>query len=190
MQKQLSAYQYKDMYTDLGYDIGKLGCIMLDIHPEDLERRVSEAIKPEEVFQSDDPTDHIHGIEAGDPHVTLLYGLLRSGPEMQKHVLTVLDDGNACPATVQIDRVDYFESPKAEKPYFCIVAHLVVTPELLACNARLQFLPHINTFDGYRAHMTLAYIKEDAGVRDRVVEELNRLLRGRLLPTKGLNFGD
>jgi 2'-5' RNA ligase len=190
MQKQISAYQFKSVYEDLGYDIGKLGCIMLDIDPEDLGRRVSEVIAPEEIFQSDDPADHINGIEAGNPHVTLLYGLLRSGPEMKKHVLEVLDDGRSCPQTVQIDRIDYFESPKPDKPYYCIVAHLVITPELQECNDRLKFLPHLNTFSGYKAHMTLAYIKEDSQVRDRVVAQLNGLLRGRLLPTTGLNFGD
>ena len=62
MEKQLSAYLYKEMYEQLGYDIGKLGCIMLDIDPEDLERRVSDVIAPDEIFQSVDPTDHIHGI--------------------------------------------------------------------------------------------------------------------------------
>jgi len=189
MEKQISAYQFISMYENLGYDIGRLGCIMLDIDPEDLGKRVSEAIKPEEVYVDEDPASYATGIVAGEPHVTLLYGLLRSGPEMQKHILQVLNSGNVCPPTVQIDEVGYFDSPKADEPYYCIVAHLVITPELQECNERLKFLPHINTFPGYKAHMTLAYIKEDELVRDRVIEELNTMLRGRLLPTKGLNFG-
>lgn len=70
------------------------------------------------------------------------------------------------------------------------MAKLVVTPGLLACNARLQFLLYTTTFVGYRAHMTIAYINEDAGMRDCVVEELNGVLRGRPLPAKGLDIGD
>ncbi len=190
MDKQLSAYQFKSVYEDLGYDVGKLGCIMLDIEPEDLEKRVSDLLKPEEIYISPDISDHTNGVVAGTPHVTLLYGLLRSGPEMKKHVLQVLDGGKACPETVRIDGVGSFDSHDAAEPYYSIVAHLVITPELLECNTRLKFLPHINTFADYKAHMTLAYIKEDASIRDRVVADLNMLLRGRLLPTKGLNFGD
>ncbi len=190
MEKQLSAYQFKSVYEDLGYDVGKLGCIMLDIDPEDLESRVNDLLKPEEVYISPDATDHTNGIVAGNPHVTLLYGLLRSGPEMKKHVLQVLDDGNACPATVRIDGVGYFDSHDVAKPYYSIVAHLVITPELLECNNRLKFLPHINTFTDYKAHMTLVYIKDDEAVRDQVLKSLSMILDGRVLPTKELNFGD
>jgi hypothetical protein len=190
MEQQLSAYQFKTVYEDLGYDIGKLGCIMLDIDPEDLVDRVTAAIPPEAIYVSPDPTDHTNGIVADQPHVTLLYGLLRSGPELQKHVLQVLDGGNVLPATIRLDSVDYFKSPKADEPYYCIVAHVTITPELQQAHDRLRFLPHIDTFSGYQAHMTLAYIKEDAAVRDHVIAKLDPYVRGRILPTKGLNFGD
>lgn len=190
MDKQLSAHQFKSVYEDLGYDIGKLGCIMLDIDPEDLEKRVNSLLTPDQVYVAPDASDHTNGVVAATPHVTLLYGLLRSGPEMKKHVLQVLDGGQACPATVRIDGVGYFESHDATEPYYSIVAHLVITPELLECNNRLKFLPHIDIFTDYQAHMTLAYIKADETVRDRVVKSLNMTLSGRVLPTKGLNFGD
>jgi hypothetical protein len=189
MDQQLSAYQFSHIYEDLGYDIGKLGCIMLDIESGDLEKQVVSVIDPAEVYIDEDPDSFATGIAAGDPHVTLLYGLLRSGPEMQKHVLRVLEDSAVVPETIHIDGIGYFDNQRPDKPYFCIVAHVEITPALQACNDRLKFLPHIDTFPGYRAHMTLAYIKRDEAVRDRVVSRLNEAIGGRLLLTKGINFG-
>ncbi len=190
MESPFSAYQYTSVYEDLGIGIGKLGCIMLDIIPEDLEQIVSDVISPEDAYIATDPSRHINGIVAGQPHITLLYGLLRTGTEMHKHVLAVLDDGAKLPKAAWINSVGYFDSPKPEDPYYCIVAHVSLTPEWQEAHDRLQLLPHINTFPGYKAHMTLAYIRKDEELRDRVVASLNSALRGRVFEAGELNLGD
>lgn len=189
-QQTLSAYQFKTVYEDLGYDLGKLGCIMLDIIPGDLATRIQEIISPDDLYTPNDPTDHFTGVVGGEPHVTLMYGLLRTGTELNKHVMTVLEQGRILPSNIEVERVDYFESRREDEPYYCIVAHLKVTPELQEANERLKFLPHINTFPGYQPHMTLAYIRKDEELRDSAVAYLNATLSGQVFQVAGINLGD
>jgi hypothetical protein len=84
-------------------------------------------------------------------------------------------------ADVEIDHVSYFDSPYPDEPYYCIVAHIKVTPELLEGHQRLEFLPHINTFAGYKPHMTVAYIRKDQGegYRDSLIQHLNNAWAGK-----------
>ena len=186
----VSAYNFEKVYEDLGISLSKLGVVMLDIVPGDLEKRVQEIVSPDDLYFSDDPTRHINGLVAGEPHVTLVYGLLRTGTEMKKHIMRVLENGAVLPKSVEIEQVGYFESRRVDEPYFCIVAHLKITPELQEANERLKFLPHLNTFPGYKAHMTLAYIRKDEELRDGVVSYLNATLKGSTLATGEINLGD
>jgi hypothetical protein len=86
MAKKLSAHQFKDMYAGLGYDLGKLGCIMLDLEPQTFK------INESALYYAKDKSHYwIDGnVASKTPHVTLLYGLLRSGPELKQQVDTVL----------------------------------------------------------------------------------------------------
>lgn len=191
MTKQLSAHQFGNMYKGLGYDLGKLGCIMLDLEPQSFK------INESALYYAKDKSHYwIDGNVAGKtPHVTLLYGLLRSGDEMKRQVDTVLDlvDGGKFPKyfprEVTIDKVDFFDSPYADEPYYCIVAHLKITPELQEAHDRLTFLPHINTFAGYKAHFTLAYIKKNETTRDALVKSLNEHYKGKTIKAKDINYG-
>lgn len=177
------AHDYPQVYKDLGYDLSKLGCIMLDLEP--LEFIVDE----QSLYYAKDPTRFwIDGAVAEKtPHVTLLYGLLRSGLEMQKHIDTVLD--GTIPNSVEIDHIGYFDSPYDDEDYYCIVAHLKITDELAECNERLKYLPHINTFPGYKAHFTLAYIKKDEAYRDLLITNLTDSFVGRELKAGAINYG-
>jgi hypothetical protein len=177
----LSAHQFPDMYQDLGYDLAKLGCIMLEVEPI-----LKSTFPPEHLYYAKDPKHFwIKGFVADKPHVTLLYGLLRSGPEMKKHVDAVLEGWDM--TTVEIENVGMFESPYPEEEYGCIVAHLRITRELQEAHDRLTFLPHINTFPGYKAHVTLAYVKSEFA--QKYVETLKNLLIGLPLATRGLDYG-
>lgn len=190
MTEQLSAYQFPEVYEDLGIGLSKLGVVMLDIEPGDLASRIREIVSPEDLYTTDDPDDHFTGVLGGEPHVTLVYGLLRTGPELKKHIMRVLEDGAVLPETVEIEEIGYFESRRPDEPYYCIVAHLKLTPELQEANERLKFLPHLNTFPGYKPHMTLCYIRKDEELRDSVVTYLGAVLRGSTLTTGELNLGD
>lgn len=185
MAKKLSAHQFKDMYAGLGYDLGKLGCIMLDLEPQTFK------INESALYYAKDSSHYwIDGNVAGKtPHVTLLYGLLRSGDELKQQVDTVLP-ADCLPKEVTIDHVDYFDSPYDEdEPYYCIVAHLKIDKELQEAHDRLQMLPHIDTFPGYKAHFTLAYIKKNDTTRDSLCASLNKHYKGKTIKAKAVNYG-
>ncbi len=185
----LSAHQFKEIYEDLGYDLSKLGCIMLKIADDQLGPEVEQVISDDKLYYAHNKSRFwIDGNVSDNSHVTLLYGLLRSGPEFKKHVDTVLAD--SIPKTVSIDHVGFFESPYEDEPYYCIVAHLNITEELTEANERLKFLPHINTFPGYKAHVTLAYIKKEADEPiEALVRELDDKFAGWVLTTGELDYG-
>lgn len=185
MAKKLSAHQFKDMYTAMGYDLGKLGCIMLDLEPQTFKINESALY-----YAKDKKNFWIDGNVAGKtPHVTLLYGLLRSGDELKTQVNTVLP-ADCLPKEVTIDHIDFFDSPYDEdEPYYCIVAHLKIDKVLQEAHDRLQMLPHIDTFPGYKAHFSLAYIKKNETTRDALIESLNKHYKGKTIKAHALNYG-
>jgi 2'-5' RNA ligase len=184
MPAQLNSHDFEDMYKDLGYDINKLGCIMLDLEPQTF--KINESVlyyaKNKDHFWIDG------NVAAKTPHVTLLFGLLRSGDELKKHVDTVLPT-DKLPKDVTIDHVGFFESPLDDEPYYCIVAHVKVTKEVAEARARLSFLPHIDTFAEYKPHFTLCYIKKNARIRDTLIGKLDDYLKGETIKATGINYG-
>ncbi len=181
----INANDYKDVYTELGIKLDELGCIMLDTVP----LKVSDLIEEDELyFRQSAGRFWINGIVSEDvPHVTLLFGLMQSGQQWKPYVDKVLEGWSM--STVTIDRVDFFESPYDDEAYFCLVAHLKMTPEFIEANSRLRFLPHIDTYPEYRAHISLAYIKKDEQLRDKLLRELNGRFAGKQVQTKDLNYG-
>jgi hypothetical protein len=122
------------------------------------------------------------------PHVTLIYGLLRSGEEFRKHADTVLD--GKLPKEVTIDHVGFFDTPpNVDEEYYAIIAHLKITDDLQEAHDRLQMLPHIDTFPGYKAHFTLAYIKKNDRTRDTLIDRLNEHYKGKTIKAGELNYG-
>lgn len=206
MEKTLSAHQFPEVYKTLGIDLSKLGCIMLDLEPfPEMNRIVQDPftgtqsnlhqfLGGDDAYVSPDPTKFwIKGYVGAEPHVTLLYGLLTPGNEspMRELVPQMLEDW-LC-QFINIDHVGFFASPYPDEPYYCIVAHIEPTLALLEGNDRLKMLPHINTFPGYKAHATIAYIRADRKdseqYRDWIIEELNLALKGKKLMVKGINLG-
>jgi 2'-5' RNA ligase superfamily len=182
---QISASQFPQVYTDLGIDPGKLGCIMLDVEPI----QVSNLILYDDLYHAD-PDEHpwMQGIVSESvPHVTLLYGLLRSGIELKKHVDAVLDGWT--PQDVSIATIDVFPSNDPDESYVTLIAKLAVTPNLLEANARLKLLPHIDTFPTYQGHITLAYLNDSSDYQG-YISTLNNALRGKTVKAVGLNYGD
>lgn len=183
---QKNANQYRDMYAEMGVNIDKLGCIMMDVDGSTIQNNINA----DDLYTSTNKDRHwINGFVAGKtPHVTLLYGLLESGnTTYKKYVDEVLKGWQM--DSVEVDHVDYFDSPFADDPYYCIVAHLDISEELKDANNRLQLLPHINTFPGYKAHITIAYIKKDETLRDNVIGYYNGILMGKELKAKAINYG-
>lgn len=183
------AHDYPKVYEDLGIDLSLLGCIMLNIPAQSVVDKVKEIIPELDAYYArDNKRFWIKGLTSvEDMHCTLLYGLTRTGAEYRKHVDTVLD--GRLPGSVTVDHVSYFDSPYENEEYYCIVAHLVITPELQEAHDRLTMLPHIKTFPGYKAHITLGYIVKDEEKRDEYVSQLNQALKMSTVPTGGINYG-
>lgn len=187
MESQLSAHQFSEVYQNLGISLNKLGCIMADCEP----LKVNDIIDPADLYVAANLTEHayVNGVVSEEvPHCTLLYGLLRSGPEMQKHVDAVM--AGWALNEVQVANVVAWPSRYEDEQYYCLVAELALTPELVEANARLRMLPHIDTFPDYRAHITLAYIKQDDEKRDQYLDLLRQRFMGQTVAVKGLNYGD
>lgn len=188
----VNSRSFPQVYQNLGIDPGNLGCIMLDVQPI----VVSDVIADSDLFVSDDPSlGYVKGNVSEDvPHVTLLYGLLRPGPELQQHVDAVLDinDGVIAdwfPKEVVIDKVDFFYSGDPEQHFVTIVALLQVTPELAEANGRLRLLPHIDTFMEYRPHITLAYVSDSSDWQG-YIKTLNERLAGQSVRSVAVNYGN
>jgi hypothetical protein len=186
MSTEKNANHFREMYAELQINIDKLGCIMLNIDGSAIPKLPDESIL---YFTAHPDRFWIKGFVAGEvPHVTLLYGLMESGQKNKAYVDKVLNGWSI--GSVTIDHVDFFNTPYQDEPYYCIIAHLAITPELLEGHQRLEFLPHINTFPDYKAHITIAYIKSKNNVAlHNTLEFYNEALRGKTLPVTGLNYG-
>lgn len=187
MSMKFSAAQYSNVYDELGIDTTDLGCIMLNTE----KLVVSDIISEDDLYYAVDKEHHqyVNGIVSESvPHVTVLYGLMQSGAKWRPQVDEVLDGW--MPQTVRVGNVTAFESIYDDEAYYCLVAELVLTDELLEGNARLRMLPHIDTFPTYRAHISLAYIKHDAALRDELLYALNNKFTGQEVRVTGINYGD
>ena len=192
MPSKISSHKFPQVYKDLGYNLSLLGCIMLDTE----KLIVSDIISQDHLYFAEHKEHFwINGVVSEKvPHVTLLYGLLRTGLEMQKHVDAVLelvegvDFPEYFPREVTIEKVDFFESKLPDEDYYCLIAHVDPAP-LKEVNDRLRMLPHINTYPDYEPHLTLAYIKKDETLRDSYLELLNTRFAGKAVKALGVNYG-
>lgn len=182
--KEFNSHDFEDVYKELGINVDKLGCIMLDLSPVGLPQFPGEE---NDLYYSKSRFWIKGYVAAKTPHVTLLYGLLKPGLEWKKQVDAVLKGWSI--KSVKIKKIDYFESNIKEEPYYCIVAHVDITPNLLEGHQRLELLPHINTFPDYKAHFTLAYIKKDEIKRNLIIHLLKNQLEGKELKVTKLNYG-
>lgn len=190
--KQLKSHDFAEIYKWLGINLNKLGCVMLDLEP--LSNMYSIGHEGAEValyYSKNKERFWIDGWVADKtPHITLLYGLLEEGKNYQYHIERVLEGWKM--KTVKISDIGYFDSPYPDEPYYCLIAHIEVTPELLEGHQRLEFLPHINTFAGYKPHMTIAYLDKAQGeaYRDRMIEQFKKLWVGKEIRVEnGVNLG-
>lgn len=158
---ELSSNQFPKVYEALDISLSDLGCVMIDLEPSIELIKIGNEMEAGKSLYYSGNKEHfwIDGFVGKNPHVTLLYGLL--GPAVDyKHLIDKVLEGWEL-KSVEVEKIGYFESPYPDEKYRCVVAHVKVTPKLLEGHQRLEFLPHINTFPGYKAHFTLAYIKKD-----------------------------
>lgn len=196
MKEQIKAHSFPQVYKWLGLDLNKLGCVMLDVEPLSVSHWLGQ----------DSVTSYIHSLplhksEHKDrfwidgwvadktSHITLLYGLLDEAKNFELHISQVLSGWEL--EEVEIEDIGFFSSPYPDDEYWCIVAHIKPTERLLEGHQRLEFLPHINTFAGYKPHLTLCYIKKvDEIQRDHFIEDFRKEWKGKKLRiAPGINLG-
>jgi 2'-5' RNA ligase len=183
----LTREQISNIYQQLAINTDTLGCIMLDVEP----LKVSDVIAPDELYYSTGPIGgkYTQGIVSETvPHVTVLFGLMQSGRIWKQQVDEALE-GWSLPS-LEIASVTFFDNSTPEEQYYCVVAELELTPELLEGNSRLRILPHCDTFPVFRAHITLAYIKHDEAILNEILTVLNSRFAGKQVKALGLNYGD
>lgn len=187
--KQLKSHDFPEVYKWLGIDLNKLGCIMLDLVPLNDMLTVDHDGTEGLYYTKHKDRFWINGWVVGEvPHITLLYGLLETGKNFEPYINKVLENWEL--DEVEIENISYFDSPYEDDQYYCLIAHIKVTPELMEGHQRLEFLPHINTFAGYKPHMTIAYIRKDEALRDKLISRYNDLWKGKKLKVKtGINLG-
>lgn len=153
-----SIHEYDGLMKDIGIDVNKLGCVMLPTEPFNIFSEGRELLLDvEDLYVSDDPAKFwVNGDVSDNAHITLLYGLLTPAYEQKSNVYEVLHSWRR-PEYLVPKGITFFPSPNEEK-YAAIVVE-VDDPKLLDAHHRLSYLPHVNTFPAYRAHMTLAYVR-------------------------------
>lgn len=176
---QVNAHMFEDVYEDLGVNLDTLGCVMLDVEPINTAAFIETS---DLYFTTNEKRFWING-DKGQKHVTLLYGLLPS--VRQWHVDRILD-GMYLPTRLEFDGDPIkFESPYEDENYECIVA-----PVRLNCvgglNDRLSMLPHVKTFQTYKPHVTIAYVRKGWYAENR--DALNYVSHLKPQAT-GLNYG-
>lgn len=186
--KPQSMYDYPQVYERLGMKLGHFGCIMLDVEPIDVTAILGESGEDWYYRSDSDMLRYVRGPVAETvAHCTLLYGLTPdddAGIRQRESVDELLAGLDL--SSVTVDHVGHFPG-QAGEPYSCVIAHLVITDDLREANRRLRFLPHIDSFLDYRAHVTLAYVHEKH--TDRAVAALDAELKGRKLAAAGINYG-
>jgi 2'-5' RNA ligase len=200
MKEEINAHNFKEVYEMLGINLSKLGCIMLDTEPIILPTYIIQDINDGSQCNFDTLLKSycykaknkerfwIDGYVADTtPHLTLMYGFLNEAKNYIKHIEILLKDWKC--EDVEIEDISYFNSPYQDEEYYCLIAKIKQTPELIDGNERMKFLPHLNTFMGYKPHITIAYLIKDERVRDDFIELLKKELVGKKLKVVGLNYG-
>lgn len=181
--RQFKAHDYADVYVDLGVNLNTLGCVMLGVEPIDLSFIDSTAL----YYTNNLERFWINGRVADKKaHITLRYGLLPG--VKQRHAETVLQGWQPKPLDLRNSFIEVFPSPYADEDYGCVVLRPDIDKNdfLLEANERLSLLPNVNTFTGYKPHITIAYVKKP--YVDEVVGEVSDVLTYSALPTGPVTY--
>lgn len=185
---KIKAHDFPEVYQWLGINLSKLGCVMLDLEPIENINLVKGTMEGK-YYAKNLERFWIDGWVFDEPHITLLYGLLEEAKNYAPHIEKVLEGWKL--DEIEISDISYFDSPYPDELYYCIVAHIKVTDELLEGHERLSMLPHLKTFPGYKAHSTICYLNKNQGeeYRDKLIEQYKLLWVGKKMKVKSINLG-
>jgi 2'-5' RNA ligase len=172
-----------DVFNDLNIKYRSLGCVMLKVNPVPVN--LEDIGGSDVLYVSKNPQiPWVNGFVNGKkPHVTLLYGLLDN--VMLSHVNFMLKDINI-PKTIKLSHITTFPSTMESEPYVCIVVSVNVNP-LINIHEKLCMLPHISRYPGFKAHLTIAYVKAEYCTKE-LLDKLDLMCNGLELEVKELKF--
>ena len=161
-----SIHEFDHVLKNIGIKVNELGCVMLPTEPFDLFGEGRDALlHPEDLYVSDNPEKFwVNGDVSEKAHITLLYGFLTPAYKQTENVDAVLKDWTR-PEYLIPENITFFPSPDKDEPNYAAIVVKVEDPHLEEAHQRLSYLPHVNTFPVYTAHMTLAYVKLEAAVK-------------------------
>lgn len=165
-----------------------LECVMLRVDPGSNVRDImGEDFNESELFYGEgDDLKYAQGIVLdNDAHVTLLFGIWPS-EHYEQDVFNVLT-GDA-PNNLLVSHVGFFPSYTEGQEYFCVVAYIAPSRDLMSINRRLTALPHTNRFTEYKPHMTIAYLKPTANL-SLWLDKMGEYFSGRVLLPAGIDTG-
>jgi len=137
--------------------------------------------KVTELLKQIDPKDlHKKTEEEDKPHITVRYGLHTEMPEEVKEVIR----GEEMPLKASIVGLDVFQPEGKDYDVLVLRAN---SPALEELNDKLGGLPNTETFKFYQPHITIAYLKRDAGDKYR---NMVTGLEGKWLTFDTLEFSD
>jgi len=171
----ISAFDIEDIYPELGIDLYSLQAVMFDVENVPVSAYIDE---PDSLFYGTSHKDRYAQGAVGErsAHLTMHQGILETVPE---DIISLVLDGWS-PEPVRVAAIHAFDAPD----FYCIVAKLENTENLMQGHDRLRLLPHIDCFPAFTAHITLAYVKPDAGIAARWTQALSPLV-GRTFEVTG-----
>lgn len=183
----LSITAFPEVLERHGIDLSALGCVMLPVEPFNVLETHPGHLREEDLYVSQNPGRYwVKGNVGGEgAHLTILFGLLAPAWQWEESIRELLYSWEP-PTELRLSRFSIFDSPFPDEPYACIVAEVDPDERLLDARARLQFLPHVNTFTAYRPHVTVAYVRAEAAPRWLETLSVGGL---SLTPTGGLDLG-
>lgn len=118
-------------------------------------------------------------------HATAKYGFITPSYERQDIINELI--GWPREFSVEVVGIEVFPSPYDDLKYGCVVARLG-GDELLEMNAALSTLPHVDSFVGYKPHLTLGYVRPEVATHV-AAPEADYALRGKTLRVTGIDYG-
>ena len=170
----------------IGCDPDNLGFVGLKV---ELPPEYREALEPEWAYTSPS-LQYVRGYQ-GQPHITIIYGLLFSAADNRDLVDGVLEKWYE-PNVVLFEHVEAFDGDDDYGLYSAIVLTLGewqenswAYAELKMGNDELRRLPHVNGFPVYKPHITVGYVKRE--FKDLAIGRIQNL-QNRPLRTTGLEY--
>jgi hypothetical protein len=179
----------------VGVDTNQAAAIMLDLDPIPIGQILGDA----GWYYYDPQLPWVQGpVGQRGAHVTLLYGLVmplafgkvqinsRSTGQFFGGVIhELLADLELEKHGPTVQAIDVFEND----PRYSVLVARVDDDRIREANRRLRWLPHIDTFVEFKAHVTLAYLESDAIGTAAAQKSAASALIGQELKPRGLNLG-